>query len=165
MAKVDTIHIAISRPDGGVSIMCFVTKQYGSTEGGGWENPATPDNIEAVLNKRNKPWTTWRIMAPSEVQNDITDRTFRNAWKDDNGIGVNMQKAREIHRNNLRGMRATVLAQLDTEFMRALEAGDTAKQTEIAARKQVLRDVTERPEIEEAQTPEQLKHAWPSQFI
>jgi len=47
-------------------------------------------------------------------------------------------------------------------FMRAVEAGDTAKQAEIAAKKQALRDATDDPVITAAQTPEELKAAVPA---
>lgn len=76
-------------------------------------------------------------------------------------ISVNMVKAREIHKNKLREMRAPLLSKLDIEYTKALEAGDTARMQEIAAEKQALRDVTKAPEIEAASTPEELKVAIP----
>ena len=45
--------------------------------------------------------------------------------------------------------------------MRAVEAGDTAKQAEIATKKQALRDATKDPIILNATTPEELKAAVP----
>lgn len=70
-----------------------------------------------------------------------TDRSFRDAWKIDGGkIDHDMGKAREITKNRLRAERAPLLAKLDVQFMRALEAAsDTAA---ITAEKQRLRDVT-----------------------
>jgi len=90
-----------------------------------------------------------------------TDRTFRNAWQDTGVIGVNMPKAREIHKNNLRQIRAPLLAALDIAYQRADEAGDAALKVEIAAKKQALRDVTADPRIITAQTPEELKAVIP----
>lgn len=72
-------------------------------------------------------------------------------------ITVNMTKARDIKRDQIRAERAPLLAALDVQFMRAVETGDTAKQQEIAAEKQRLRDATSHPDIEAAQTPEELK--------
>lgn len=83
------------------------------------------------------------------------DRTFRNAWT--HNLTVDMAKAREIHRNKLRDMRAPKLVALDLEYMRADERGDTLEKQRIAARKQELRDVTADPAIEAARTPEELK--------
>ncbi|HEX4843204.1 MAG TPA: hypothetical protein VFV57_05995 [Limnobacter sp.] len=72
-------------------------------------------------------------------------------------ITINMEKARDIKRDMIRAERSPMLAALDVEFMRAVEAGDTAKQQEIAAEKQRLRDATAHPSIEAAQTVEELK--------
>lgn len=90
------------------------------------------------------------------------NRAFRNAWKA--GAGVvehDMGKCREIHKDNLRRHRAPKLAALDVELMRAMESGDPGKRADIAARKKGLRDVTRHPEIDAAQTPEQLLAVWP----
>lgn len=77
-------------------------------------------------------------------------------------IKVNMDKAVEIKKDMIRAERAPKLEALDVEFMRAVEAGDTAKQAEIAANKQALRDATNDPAIVNAQTPEELKAAVPA---
>lgn len=92
------------------------------------------------------------------------DRTFRMAWAhDDRGqIAVDMNKARDIHRDALRKMRAPKLAALDVEYQRADEAGNAAKKADVAARKQVLRDVTKHPGIDAAGTPDDLKAVLPS---
>ena len=39
------------------------------------------------------------------------------------GFGVDMAKAREIHKNNIRTARTPKLAELDVEFQKALETG------------------------------------------
>lgn len=76
-------------------------------------------------------------------------------------IGINITKAKDIKLDIIRAERAPLLAQLDVEFMRAVEQGDTAKQAEISAKKQALRDATKDPEILEATTVEELKAADP----
>ena len=74
-------------------------------------------------------------------------------------ITIDMTKARNIHRDRMRAARASKLAALDVAFQRALETGgDTVS---IVAQKQALRDVTANPEIEAAQTPDDLKKVWP----
>jgi hypothetical protein len=70
-----------------------------------------------------------------------------------------MPKARELHREKLRDLRANLLDALDHEYMQADETNDQAKKRDIAARKQVLRDITAHPEIDAATTPEELKVA------
>jgi hypothetical protein len=76
-------------------------------------------------------------------------------------IKVNMTKAVEIKKNMIRGERKVKLEALDVEFMRAVEAGDTEKQAEIAAKKQALRDATDDPAITAAATPDELKAVVP----
>jgi len=77
-------------------------------------------------------------------------------------IIINLNKAREIHKDKMREARAPKLAALDVAFMRAVEQADTAKQAEIAAEKQALRDVTKDPDIAAASDVDALKAAWPA---
>jgi hypothetical protein len=91
------------------------------------------------------------------------DRTFRNAWVlADCRIAVNMDKARDIHRERLRTLRAPMLAALDIDYQRADEAGNAGRKRAIATRKQALRDVTADPAIDAAQTPDELKAVLPA---
>lgn len=74
-------------------------------------------------------------------------------------IGIDLDKAKDIHKDYIRAARQPLLEKLDVDFVRALEQGqDTAP---IADQKQVLRDVTKDPAIEAAATVEELKAAWP----
>lgn len=78
-------------------------------------------------------------------------------------ITINLDKAREIHRDRIRQARTPLLAAKDVEFQRALETGaDTAA---IVAEKQALRDAPAAPEIDAASTPEELKSAWDEQLL
>lgn len=80
-------------------------------------------------------------------------------------ITIDIEKAKEIKKDSLRRERAPVLKQLDVEFVRSLESGDTQKQAEIAAKKQSLRDITELPELLTAETVEELKAISLSQVL
>lgn len=80
-------------------------------------------------------------------------------------IIVNMTKALEIKKDMIRAERAPLLAALDIEMMRAIESGNSAKQAEIAAKKQALRDVTKDPVLTQAKTPDELKAAKPKALI
>ena len=53
-------------------------------------------------------------------------------------IQVNMAKAKELHKGNIREARTPLLAALDIEFQKALETG--ADTSTIVAKKQALRD-------------------------
>jgi hypothetical protein len=113
---------------------------------------------------------------PIEDETFLEDRTFREAWKlVGSELTVDMPRAREIHRQHMRVARQPKLAQLDVDYFKTLEASVTtglAPETpeytsleNIAAQKQKLRDVTAMPEIEAAQTPEELKAVWPPELI
>jgi len=74
------------------------------------------------------------------------------------GFGINMAKAREIHKTNIRSARAPKLVELDIEFQKALETG--ASTTNIVAKKQALRDAPADSAITSADTEAKLKAQW-----
>lgn len=80
-------------------------------------------------------------------------------------IKINLDKAKEIHKENLRRVRRKEFETLDIEFMRAVELGDTEKQAELAQKKQVLRDLTKAEELETASSVEEIKASWPGKDI
>ena len=85
-----------------------------------------------------------------------TDRTFRGAWTFNEAvIEVDMAKARDIHKDNLRAERKPRLEALDVSYMKALEAGSGADA--IATQKATLRNITDDSRIAAASTPEALK--------
>lgn len=69
-------------------------------------------------------------------------------------ITINMNKAVEIRKDQLRAERAPLLDALDVQFQRALETG--ADTSSIVAEKQRLRDITADPRLTQAATPEDL---------
>ena len=74
------------------------------------------------------------------------------------GFGIDMAKAREIHKTHIRRARESKLAALDVDFQRALEVG--AATTSIVAQKQALRDAPADSAIEAAKTDTELKAQW-----
>lgn len=78
-------------------------------------------------------------------------------------ITINMEKAREVHRGHIRIARYPLLSKLDIEFQRALENGSDA--SEIVNKKNILRNATQTPEIESAQTTEELKLTWDEELL
>lgn len=74
-------------------------------------------------------------------------------------IIINPDKAKTIWKDKWREARKAILSSLDVEFMRAVESGDSAKQAEIAQKKQALRDVTLTPI--DGNTPDEIKSVWP----
>ena len=85
-----------------------------------------------------------------------TDRTFRGAWQfNGDAVEIDMAAARNIHKDNLRAERSPRLADLDVQYMKALEAGSGA--AAIATQKQTLRDITDDARIGSAADPDALK--------
>ena len=74
-------------------------------------------------------------------------------------ITINLTKAKDIAKDNLRAERAPILASLDVSFMRAVESGNTSLQTAIAEQKQELRDITSHSSITGASNVATLKTA------
>lgn len=148
--------------DDSVMVMSFVLDdEHGLVREG------TRAEIDAEIAKSSSAWSpsklpilSWHEITDSDIP---ADRTFREAWATHgNGrIEHDMVKARNIHRENMRSARANKLCDLDAEYLRADESVDRVKKRDIAARKQALRDVTDDPAIESAQTPEELKSVWP----
>ena len=79
------------------------------------------------------------------------------------GFGIDMAKAKEIHRTNIRWARSTKLAELDIEFQKALETGSST--TDIVAKKQALRDAPAATGISTAVTETDLKAQWDSTIL
>ena len=74
------------------------------------------------------------------------------------GFGVDMAKAREIHKTNIRTARTPKLAELDIEFQKALET--SADTSAIVAKKQALRDAPADSGIDAASDTDALKAQW-----
>jgi hypothetical protein len=138
------------------------------------------NKIIAYLNKENKvawlvPMREWSGTLEELIQKDLGDKsyvvynaedfpsdfTFYNAWGLSNTeIVTDIPAAKAIWKDKWREARKPLLASLDIEFMKAVESADTAKQAEIAAQKQALRDVTQTEIV--GNTPEEIKAVWPS---
>ena len=79
------------------------------------------------------------------------------------GFGIDMAKAREIHKTNIRAARTPKFAELDIEFQKALETG--ASTTDIVAKKQALRDAPADSSIESASDTDALKAQWKTDIL
>jgi len=100
-------------------------------------HPTGELSIEEVAEKDVPAGVSFRIVDDDEVP---IDRTFRNAWKDDNGIKVDISRAKDITKDRLRNERKPLLEAQDIAFQRALETG--ASTAAIVSEKQRLRDIT-----------------------
>ena len=78
-------------------------------------------------------------------------------------IKIDMAKAKEIHKDNIREYREPKLAALDIEFQKALETG--ASTTDIVAKKQALRDAPADSAIDAATDEAGLKAQWNTSIL
>jgi hypothetical protein len=79
------------------------------------------------------------------------------------GFGIDMAKAREIHKNKIREARTPLLEALDIEFQKAQET--SASTTDIVAKKQALRDAPADSEITSATDTDALKAQWKTDIL
>ena len=79
------------------------------------------------------------------------------------GFGIDMAKAKEIHKNNIRYARKPLLEALDVEFQKALETG--ASTTDIVAKKNALRDAPADSGIASANDTDALKAQWKTDIL
>ena len=79
------------------------------------------------------------------------------------GFGIDMAKAKQIHKDNIRTVRIDKLAELDIEFQRALET--SADTSVIVAKKQALRDAPADSAIDSASDTDALKAQWNTSIL
>ena len=79
------------------------------------------------------------------------------------GFDIDMAKAKEIHKNNIRAARAPKLVELDVEFQKAQET--SAGITTIVANKQALRDAPAAVGITSAVNTTELKAQWDTSIL
>ena len=78
---------------------------------------------------------------------------------------INLAKARVVQMDKIRAVRNEELLKLDLPSLIAIERGDTDTQSEIKAKKQILRDIPATFDITtDADTPEKLKAKWPTEL-
>jgi hypothetical protein len=163
MRAPDVKTVAVSRVDGGVTVMRVIENEYDPAGELRAHFDITPEYVDSLIAKHN--WqgplapVSWEFV-PNDYIDDNTDHTYRNAWKHapgqvkpDHDIG----KARDIHRDKIRRERLRELDALDIEYLAADEDGDQPRKRTIAARKKKLRDATAHPAIDAATTLEALK--------
>jgi len=147
------VKYAYTRPDGRLAIVHAAPIEHlKDIFGPDW----TEDEYRAHVQERCVPKG---VQAVEITEADIPeDRLFRKAWKlVGKKITTDLPKAREVCRDKIRRERKPLLAALDVEFMKAVEADDKELMAELSAQKQKLRDATADPRIESASTEQALK--------
>ena len=124
-------------------------------------NTGKPFTIEEIAEKDIEKGISYEIVDDSAIP---TDRSFRDAWKqNDKTIETDIDKAKEIHKTNIREARTSKLQELDIEFQKAQET--SADTSDIVAKKQALRDAPAAAEISTAATETDLKAQWDTSIL
>ena len=79
------------------------------------------------------------------------------------GFGIDMAKAKEIHKENIRAVREPLLSALDIEYQRATEP--SADTSAIVAKKNALRDAPADSAIDAATDESSLKAQWNTSIL
>ena len=87
------------------------------------------------------------------VANYLTDAWLIN--EEDGSIYFDRSKGIELKKKQFRFLRKSLLEKLDVDFMKALEIADSTAISEIVAKKQVLRNITN-IDMSEYDTPQKL---------
>ena len=126
--------------------------------------------LRIVIPSPNCSLTIEQLNSKKAIQRGVTtyivdkdsvplDRSFRNAWTfDGTNFGIDMTKAKEIHREKIRLARIPKLKELDIEFQKAQEI--SADTSSIVAKKKALRDAPADSTIASASTESDLKSQW-----
>ena len=76
----------------------------------------------------------------------------------------NKERAKSVLQSHIRNVRNDIFKELDVAYMRAIENGDTQLQSEIATKKQSLRDATN-INTGSFETREELLSLWPEDLL
>ena len=79
-------------------------------------------------------------------------------------ININKKRAAEFLKQKIRKERAKIFPELDVQYMRALESGDTDLQAELVSKKQALRDATD-IDTGSFETRDELVQLWPDALL
>ena len=131
------MRILYTRPDGGLSVVNAAPKEHLERVLGA----LTEEAYKAHVWERSVPKDAISAVEIDDAY-QLPDREFRNAWKQDGKQVVHdLEKARSLQLDKIRLAREPKLIELDKEFMKALEKGEST--VDIASKKQALRDITE----------------------
>jgi hypothetical protein len=76
----------------------------------------------------------------------------------------NIDKALVVLKSQIRAKRIDLFNNLDVQYMRALESGNTELQSEIVAKKEILRNITD-INIDSVTSRDELIALWPEDIL
>lgn len=178
----DHVHLALRMKDGSVTTVGFLTRgtsptlphgarwEDGTGKSGIWVREATDENLFAEIEKmctavdqdgkRLLHPVGYTVVDSAAIPQD---RTFRAALRFDEatGFSVDLEQAKLIHMARIREARNKKLDALDKDWMRATGQDDKVQAAAIEAERQVLRDIPQTIDLDQAQTADELKALWP----
>lgn len=114
-------------------------------------------SAEEILRKIDRS-----LMPVIVKEEELPDYSFRRAWDIVEGkVVIDIDKAKEIHRERMRIARNLKFPELDIAYQRSTETNNNKNTKEIISQKQQLRDAPADPRIENCTTVQQLKMVWP----
>jgi len=95
-----------------------------------------------------------------------SDRHFRGAWTlSGSTITEDLATSKDIFKDKIREVRASLLAAEDVVYMKALEVDDADAKAASVTKKQALRDAPAASAITNATTITELKNAWDTDLL
>lgn len=95
-----------------------------------------------------------------------SDRHFRGAWTlSGSTITEDLATSKDIFKDKIREVRASLLAAEDVVYMKALEVDDADAKAASVTKKQALRDAPAASAITNATTITELKNAWNTDLL
>ena len=155
--------IACRRPDGGLSLVwpsATLIARYRDPRG-------RLDQSAVIAHLRRRCLPPGAVVLGLVEQDSLpVERRFRDAWDVEAGtVAVDMTQAREIHLGLIRAARDRALMDLDSAYLRADEIGDADEKRRVAARKQALRELPQRLELDAIEDPAALAAHWPPELV
>ena len=117
------------------------------------------DDIEIVMKKDIPPNVKPKLINASILPKDMT---FRDAWVfKETYIDIDIEKARDVWRNHIRIARELAFEENDKLLRDAILENDDEKRKRGLSIRDALRNATRLPEIDSAQTVDELRRIWP----
>ena len=118
--------------------------------------------VEEIAKKDVPDGETYYILNTTDVP---TDNIYWEAinYHPSQGFTYDIAKAKEVQKGLIRTAREPKLQELDIQFQRALETGEST--SDIVANKQKLRDATENGALINANTIAEIKASWDTSIL
>jgi len=119
-------------------------------------------SIEDIILLELPPESVYSIIDQASIP---PTRVFRGAWVyQEEQLTIDLNIARVIQKDRWRAARAPLLAQLDLDYIRAMETSNTSEMAAVVSKKQALRDITG-IDLSGITTADGIESFWPEILI